>query len=262
MSTIPPPSSVEGGYFRNLNQSEISCVLAAFTREIASTTTISHSPLWQVTHSSLLTLRPGKWLDGEVLYSYLCILVQREEILRIHRPNAVFPPSFFQILLDHQADPEHGKFEYDHVKDWGRTHAPRGNIFHLDKLFIPACVQREWVGVLVDFTNHTVQYLDPNGNPRAGNHRSALIAFTIKYLQLEYVSLKKEDDPLLVWTEVIANQPNRNDTFGDCGVYVCAFADLLLRQPPIPPSTFKAEDSDHYRFHIALSILQRSAPLP
>ena len=123
-----------------------------------------------------------------------------------------------------------GEVCYHLVKRWG-CRAPGGDIFSLDKLFIPINKTRlHWMLVVVFMQERKVVFLDPfhsNGH----SHRKHVL----RYLQEEHRHRHGTDLPNHLWSsEDYDHQlvPYRLNGF-DCGVFVCMYVDHLSCDIPM-----------------------------
>jgi Ulp1 family protease len=125
------------------------------------------------------------------------------------------------------------------------------DIFRLATLFIPLHINgNHWASIVVDFTNHTIAYLDSmNGNSHPHVDR------ILHFLQLEHQAVHK--CPLPDW-EFIAMPTPQQINNNDCGVYTCFFANRVLQRASLQVSP---ESISTFREHIAISIVTNTASL-
>jgi sentrin-specific protease 1 len=94
----------------------------------------------RVRRKAFQTLRPGKWLNDEVIHFYFNMLSKRDEEMCKNescRRRCHFFKSFFMTKLLNErsaAGTNKGKYEYNNVKRWSGK-VPGGDIFNLDKIF-------------------------------------------------------------------------------------------------------------------------------
>lgn len=93
-----------------------------------------------VQRASMQKLRPGQWLNDEVIHYFCVMLGKRDEELCQDDPNrkrSHFFKSFFMTKLLNEGNPAmEGQYEYRNVKRWSKK-VPGKDIFNLDKIFFP-----------------------------------------------------------------------------------------------------------------------------
>jgi hypothetical protein len=182
-----------------LSEFERNILEAAFSsigddkEEVIKNETAAGAPA--ITRGHLLKLKPGVWLgDNAITCFFRCLLCERDT--RLHhkskqqRRQCHFLPSFFYTKLMSEGDKSkeqnaHARnvFDYEGVKRFGKK-APGGNIFLLDKMFIPINVGKmHWVLVVVFFDDRIIRLYDSLANPTRGPEQLGNI---LQYLREEH----------------------------------------------------------------------------
>jgi len=210
-----------------------------------------------ITLISLHTLRPGTYLNDEAVSTYLRLLNTRDKIRTTAtktRPCHCFPTFLVTMLLqnDHGQAPN---YSYDLVRRWSR-HVPGKSLFLLDKIIFPINVNgNHWVCVMVSIPDRKIQYHDSLG----GDGRIFLESI-LQYLKDDHRYHNHTELPGDWSQSLIAgpetNTPKQANSF-DCGVFVCAIADCLMRGQSLD---FTQHQLAGFRDHIALALLQGSVP--
>jgi Ulp1 protease family, C-terminal catalytic domain len=226
---------------------------------------------------SIWTLRPGQWLNDEVIHYFYVMLGKRdEELCRIdpNRKRSHFFKSFFITMLLNEGNPEkHGQYEYRGVKRWSKK-VPGKDIFKLDKVFFPINQNgMHWVCAVAFMQEKRIQFYDSMGG---GGHN--YLKHIFQYIQDEHFDKKKSPLPdrdewrLVECTDDTPQQKNGKPSLSmcvywillselmllpspcsgfDCGVFTCMFADFLSKDCPL---AFTQEHVNKCRRRIALSI--------
>ena len=213
-----------------------------------------------VTFASLTTLRPTCWLNDEVIDAYMKLLSRRDDQITQLTPgrhhNHCFSSHFYSLLTQRDvSDPVlQGRVNPALVTNWSNT-LPTRTLFQLHRLCIPLNpTGNHWTGIIVDFHAHNIRYLDTLGSDGAQHLQNIYL-----YLQSEH-RRQHPTDPPIMWhlipcdTTSVPQQPNGFD----CGVYCCAFIDLILQNLPLQLSP---ADVAAYRLRMALAILQDAAAI-
>jgi Ulp1 protease family, C-terminal catalytic domain len=256
----------------------------------ASTDIIAQTDTDSCQRKSLCSLRPGAWLNDEVIHYFLVMLAKRDEEICKSDPNRArshFFKSFFITKLRNEghSDPSmEGKYEYRNVKRWSKN-APGKllyirfcwswvdgghdlnishgtfslclvgkDLFKLEKIFFPINEgQLHWTSACIFMKEKRIQFYDSFG----GSGESYLEDL-FQYLQDEHIDKKGYPLPDAdKWKLVPCTRdtPHQKNGF-DCGVFTCMFIDFLAKDCPL---VFGQDHITQCRNRIALSILQGKA---
>ncbi len=191
-----------------------------------------------ITRQSLRRLRPGEWLNDEVIHFFYLLLAMRDASISPKKRCNFFKSFFITKLLDEGVS----------------NNAPCTDIFELDKIFIPVNIdQVHWACAVVFFDEKRIQMYDSLGNSGTSYLEAILL-----YLKDEWNRMCA-DEELPNWKEwklvtTTLDTPNQENKF-DCGVFTCMYADYLSINKPLD---FTQEQVNIYRERIALSILRGS----
>ena len=243
--------------FRAFTYNEESWIAAALYGDGDNEDTMARVGTDTVSRTSMHTLRPGTWLNDEVIHYMLQMYRQRDEDMDnsapVWRRSHFFKSFFITSLLQHGNPDATGQYCYRNVRRWGQQ-VPGGNIFEMDKLFFPINVGRDhWILVVVYMQERRIQCYDSMGSPG-----TEYVQAIFTYLQDEHET--KHGYPMedmATWRLVActADTP-RQRTGYDCGVFVCTFIDLIAFNTPL---SFDQSDLVRCRKRLALSILQGTA---
>lgn len=85
-----------------------------------------------MTRSKLLSLRPGRWLNDEIINFYYCMLQKRDYDLYTKDSNRLKSHYFSSFFMEKLLNTDHC-YNYDYVKRWSK----KFDIFSLHRIFIP-----------------------------------------------------------------------------------------------------------------------------
>jgi len=174
-----------------------------------------------LTRAHLVCLRPGGWLNDEVINFYFKLLQERCKRIpgmrRCWLPNSFFWP----MLCGWQCQ----KYSYKDVKRWSKR--AKVDIFQMDCMLFPMNVNgMHWAVGVVDFKDRGFRYLDSMfGSP----HRN-FVRFFRRYVNDEHRSkhgMPLEDIHSWGMLEEPLGVPQQRNGF-DCGVFTCGFAEYLV----------------------------------
>ena len=187
----------------------------------------------KVSRRSLQTLTNGQWLNDEIINFVLARAVADHNAKQPRRKCAVFSSFFVATLLqeDHVNPDIRGEVNYDRVEGWATNIAPDGDLFKLDKLFIPVNLNKNhWVLVVVDFQASTISCHDS-----LGERQEKLVQDIHFYLLLQEAKVHGYHRPHRRWLTISkAPTPIQNNGH-DCGIFCClvAFHTLIEGRPLI-----------------------------
>lgn len=238
-----------------------------------------------VQRASMQTLKPGMWLNDEIIHYFYLMLAKRDEELCKNDPErkrSHFFKSFFITKLLNEGNAScDGKYEYRNVKRWSKK-VPGKDIFNLDKILFPINMgNMHWICAAIFMKEKRIQIYDSMGS-NGNRYLDALF----NYVQDEHMDKKKTPLPDVDSWQLVPTQgdtPRQTngklflflDIFNiffltltefshlqsavkgyDCGVFTCMFADFLSKDTAL---VFNQEHINQCRERIALSIMKGAA---
>ena len=213
-----------------------------------------------VTRRSMQTLRPGKWLNDEVINYFLknC-LAKRDEFIcarQTGRKRSHFFNSFFvQTMFDEKnSNPSlRGRYNYDNVSHWSKN-VPGKNIFKLKYILIPINLDNmHWTTAVIYMEEKRIQYYDSMGGTD-----EAKLKGLFQYVQDEYMAKnggQEMDVSGWVLVPCTSDTPQQTDAF-NCGAFACSICDNISQGCGF---LFNQSNMDEYRKRIILSIIKNCA---
>jgi sentrin-specific protease 1 len=210
-----------------------------------------------IQRQSVWSLRPGKWLNDEVIHYFYVMLANRDALLASSSADSsmkrchFFKSFFITKLLDEGVT---NRYTYSNVKRWSKN-VPGKDIFALDKIFIPVNMSNvHWACAVIYIQDRKIQFFDSMGGDGMYYMKALL-----QYLKDEWATKNNSQElpALSEWRLITctADTPKQENGF-DCGVFTCMFADFLSVGYPL---TFTQDHITRCRERIALSILQGCA---
>jgi hypothetical protein len=223
---------------------------------------VIHQLNTQLAIRSLDTLRPRAWLNDVVINVYLQLLIQQDDQIRQFAdddrdPSFCFDSHFYNNLVQmHHADLSvQNVYDYSKAEKWSQK-TPTKKLFDLHRLFIPInYTEDHWACAVVDFEKRSIKYLNSYGTH---DGTETILQNLLRFLSDEH---RKERNSKLPDSWRIENDirvPQQENSY-DCGVYCCAFVDLLLNGHPLDVVT--PTDIDVYRERIALALIRGSTSM-
>ena len=154
-----------------------------------------------VQRGSMQSLRPGQWLNDEVINYFLknC-LARRDEMLCAREPGRrrshFFNSFFVQTMFDEKNnDPRlRGRYNYKNVRRWSKK-VPGKDIFKLKYIFCPINLDNShWTLAVIFMEDKRIQYYDSMG----GTDRAKLEGL-LEYVKDEYRAKNGKDMDTSEW---------------------------------------------------------------
>jgi hypothetical protein len=198
------------------------------------------------TRKDVATLRPGQWLNDEVINFYCKLLWERGK-KRPDSPKCWLTKSFFWSYLSGE---DSSSYDYSRVRRW--TTKDKVDIFELDYVIFPMNIgHSHWALGAIDLKCKGFRYFD-SMLPRP--HKN-FVPFLQKYLQDEHKNKKKGAmfEGVEAWDLLIPDKPTPQQNNGyDCGVFTCNFAECLSSGREF---LFDQDDMPDLRLRLAARIM-------
>ena len=177
---------------------------------------ISQDGTDSVQRQSMQTLKPGMWLNDEIIHYFYLMLSKRDEELCKKDPTrqrSHFFKSFFitKILNEGSATCD-GKYEYRNVKRWSKK-VPGKDIFKLDKILFPINMgNMHWIAAAIFMKQKRIEIFDSLGSD-GSRYLNALFS----YIQDEHMDKKKTPLPdIHKWESVPTQEATPRQRNGTC----------------------------------------------
>jgi sentrin-specific protease 1 len=230
-----PSSSLLSSLLRPLSQTESRMVREALYGEGNSNDILARYETATVQRQSMHRLKPGKWLNDEIIGFFCTLLAHRYEKLTkkdTTRKRSHFFSTFFMHYLYNQSSKEKEKYNFNNVISPFSEKVPGGDIFKLHKLFIPINIPGvHWTLIVISFSEHSIQYYDSMGH----GHGAFYLEQVFKYLKDESERIGRQDAFIeKEWKKITCTEdtPQQGNSH-DCGVFVCLFSCFLIFDIPL-----------------------------
>ncbi|KAF9315517.1 SUMO1 sentrin specific peptidase 1 [Podila horticola] len=185
------------------------------------------------------TLRPGEWLNDEVINFYGQLIMARNKESTALPKVHVFSTFFYKTLS------ESG---YDKVRRWTK----KVNVFAMDYLLVPIhCSGNHWTSAVIDMKKKQVEYYDS----LLGNNPKCFLILR-DYLDRESQDKLKKPFDSTGWENVCPKDIPRQQNGYDCGVFTCTFIERKSRG--MSKFDFSQQNMPLLRQKIVLNIINKS----
>lgn len=209
----------------------------------------------------LQTLKPGTWLNDEVINFYMSMLSEYDEarpsppgINKNHYFSSFFMAKYFNVKDFNGSSTDSSLYSYSNIKRWTK----KFNVFEKNKIFFP--VNRgnsHWTLSYIDITKKEIHYID------SMNHSGRIFLLALLDF-LEHEAIDKELNKNFKrseWTLIDSYDhnppvPQQNNGY-DCGMFSIICADYLTDDLPL---RYTNSEMGHLRYKVAYSITRGSLP--
>ncbi|XP_015064757.1 ubiquitin-like-specific protease ESD4 [Solanum pennellii] len=200
-----------------------------------------------ITGEILQCLRPGAWLNDEVINVYLELLKERER----REPKKFLKCHFFNTFFYKKLISNKGGYNYQSVKRWTSQRKLGYCLFECDKIFVPIHKQVHWCLAVINKKDEKFQYLDSLG----GTDQQVLEVLA-RYFIDEVKDKNGKYIDINSWKlEFVEDLPEQENGF-DCGMFMLKYADFYSRDIGL---CFSQEHMPYFRSRTVKEILRLKA---
>ncbi|GJE87785.1 Ulp1 protease domain-containing protein [Phanerochaete sordida] len=173
----------------------------------------------QVSDKDLQRLRPGQWLNDEIINFYGQMILcraeegkenQRESMLDVH-----YFSTFFWSKLKNEG------YEKARLAKWTK----KFDLFSKDVILIPVNHNNShWTGAAINFRKKRIESYDSMNMDRA-----QVFKLLRGYLDAEHRNKKKKPFDFTGWVDWTLDDTPQQENGYDCGVFTCQFLETLAR---------------------------------
>lgn len=200
-----------------------------------------------LTRAAMQCLKPGVWLNDEVINLYLELLKERE-----HRePKNFMKCHFFNTFFFNKLYKDARSYDFKAVRRW-TTHKKLGyNLLECDKIFVPIHKDIHWCLAVINVREKKLHYLDS----LKGNDGNALQVLA-RYLEDEAMDKQNKKLDVSTWERDCAKDIPEQLNGCDCGMFMIKYADFYSRGDHLK---FTQEHMEYFRKRTVLELLQLKA---
>ncbi|KAK9076116.1 hypothetical protein SSX86_004449 [Deinandra increscens subsp. villosa] len=234
--------------FRPLTDDDMDMVADAMSNSSRRKVLVTHeNSNITITGEVLRCLRPGAWLNDEVINIYLELLKEREK----KEPTKFLKCHFFNTFFYKKLISGRTGYDYKSVRRWTTQRKLGYSLLECDKIFVPVHKEIHWCLAVINKKEEKFQYLDSLG----GADKQVMRALA-KYFVDEVKDKNGEDIDVSSWQqEYVTDLPNQENGF-DCGVFMIKYADFYSRGIGL---RFKQDNMPYFRLRTAKEILKLTA---
>ncbi|XP_021727728.1 ubiquitin-like-specific protease ESD4 [Chenopodium quinoa] len=201
----------------------------------------------QITGEHLQCLRPGAWLNDEVINVYLELLKERER----REPKKFLNCHFFNTFFYKKLIGGRNGYDYKAVRRWTSQRKLGYGLLECDKIFVPIHKEVHWCLAVINKKDKTFQYLDS-----LGGRDLHVLRILARYFADEVKDKTGQEIDLHSWKqEFVEDLPEQENGF-DCGVFMIKYADFYSRGLGLH---FSQENMPYFRQRTAKEILRLRA---
>lgn len=243
-----PEEDVPREPFVPLAKEEEAEVSQAFSKPSRRKVLVTHeNSNIEITGELLQCLRPGAWLNDEVINVYLELLKEREK----REPKKFLKCHFFNTFFYKKLISGRGGYDYKAVRRWTSQRKLGYGLIECDKIFVPIHKDIHWCLAVINRKDQKFQYLDSLG----GKDSDALNVLA-KYFVDEVKDKSGKDIDVSLWEKEFVDDLPEQENGYDCGMFMIKYADFYSRGLGL---CFNQENMPYFRLRTAKEILRLKA---
>ncbi|KAG0495718.1 hypothetical protein HPP92_000409 [Vanilla planifolia] len=200
-----------------------------------------------ITRKVLQCLRPGCWLNDEVINLYLELLMERER----REPKKFLKCHFFNTFFCKKLTSGVNGYDFSAVRRWTTQKKLGYALVECDKLFVPIHKTEHWCLVVIDIKDQAFLYLDS-----LGGVDTSVLKFMECYLVEEASDKSGKVINTSSWKKGSINDLPKQKNGWDCGMFMLKYTDFYSRGLNLH---FDQEHMDYFRKRTVKEILRLRA---
>ncbi|ESQ49344.1 hypothetical protein EUTSA_v10020659mg [Eutrema salsugineum] len=242
-----PIEDVRREPFLPLSKEDETAVKHAFSANIQNMLVTHKNSNIDITGENLRCLKPGQWLNDEVINLFLVLLKEREA----REPKKFLKCHFFNTFFFTKLVNSGTGYNYGAVRRWTSMKKLGYHLIDCDKIFIPIHMSIHWTLAVINIKDRKFQYLDSfkGREPR-------ILDALARYFVDEVMDKSEVDVDVSQWRrEFVQDLPEQRNGF-DCGMFMLKYMDFYSRGLDL---CFTQEHMPYFRVRTAKEILQLKA---
>ncbi|XP_019092481.1 PREDICTED: ubiquitin-like-specific protease 1A [Camelina sativa] len=242
-----PVEDIRREAFLPLSREEERAVKRAFLANDSTILVAHENSNIDITGKILRCLKPGEWLNDEVINLYMVLLKEREA----REPKKFLKCHFFNTFFFTKLVNSGTGYNYGAVRRWTSMKRLGYHLKDCDKIFIPIHKNIHWTLAVINIKDRKFQYLD-SFKGREPNILDALA----RYFVDEVIDKSEIDLDVSGWRqEFVQDLPMQRNGY-DCGMFMLKYIDFYSRGLDL---CFTQEQMPYFRDRTAKEILQLKA---
>ncbi|KAK7264642.1 hypothetical protein RJT34_32251 [Clitoria ternatea] len=223
---------------------EVACSFSADRKKILVTHEKSNI---EITGEKFQCLRPGAWLNDEVINLYLELLKERER----REPQKFLNCHFFSTFFYKRLISGNNGYDFKSVRRWTSQKKLGYGLHECDKIFVPIHKEIHWCLAIINKKDKKFQFLDSLKGVDA-----QVLKVLARYFVDEVKDKTGKDLDVSSWErEFVEDLPKQQNGY-DCGVFMIKYADFHSRNLGL---CFNQEHMPYFRLRTAKEILRLKA---
>ncbi|EFJ20326.1 hypothetical protein SELMODRAFT_108622, partial [Selaginella moellendorffii] len=201
----------------------------------------------EITGAVMECLRPGTWLNDEVINLYMELLKERE----IREPKKFLRCHFFNTFFYNKLFKDKEKYDYKAVRRWTTQKKLGYSLLDCDKIFVPIHKDIHWCLAIINIRDQKFEYLDS----LSGIDEDVLEVLS-NYIADEAKDKLGKSIDVSGWGKEYPEDIPGQENGCDCGMFMIKYADFYSRGSSLP---FTQGDMEYFRRRTVWEILRLKA---
>lgn len=207
--------------FVPLTDEDEGCVAEALSGSNKRELLVTHeSSNIEITRGVLQCLKPGAWLNDEVINLYLELLKERE----VRHPKKFLKCHFFSTFFYKKLISGRSGYDYKAVRRWTTQKKIGYGLIECDKIFVPIHREIHWCLAVINIKDEKFQYLDS-----LGGLDSQVLKVLARYFVDEVKDKSNKVIDISSWKQELVDDLPEQKNGWDCGMFMIKYADFYSR---------------------------------
>ncbi|KAF8387850.1 hypothetical protein HHK36_026512 [Tetracentron sinense] len=201
----------------------------------------------EISGQTLQCLRPGAWLNDEVINLYLELLKEREK----REPKKFLKCHFFNTFFYKKLISGRNGYNFKDVKRWTTQRKIGYSLIECDKIFVPIHKEIHWCLAVINKKDEKFQYLDS-----LKGMDTQVMEVLARYIVEEVKEKSGLNINVSSWKQEYVDDLPEQENGWDCGMFMIKYADFYSRGLGL---CFKQEHMPYFRKRTVKEILRLKA---
>lgn len=236
---------------RSLNESETALVQRALGGGPPGEVLAAHQKTnLEVTRGDFECMKPGQWLNDEVINFYIALLQERDTRRKAQDkgPKCFFFNTFFYHKLGSNGYSYKGVARWTTPKRLLQKGADYQCLLECDKIVVPIHLPAHWTLAVINLRDQQFEYYDSMGGVD-----SEVFELLSRFIEDEAKEKSGVELDTREWRRLFARDIPHQKNGSDCGVFAITYGDFCSKDVPF---RFSQEDMPFFRRRIVADVMR------
>lgn len=204
----------------------------------------------EVTRADFECMKPGQWLNDEVINFYIALLQERDTKRKMQNkgPKCFFFNTFFFHKLGSNGYSYKGVARWTTPKRLQQKGADYQCLLECDKIVVPVHLPAHWTLAVINLRDQQFEYYDS-----LGGADSEVLELLSRFIEDEAREKSGQELDTSEWKRLFARNIPHQQNGSDCGVFAITYGDYCSKDAPFQ---FSQADMPFFRRRIVADVMR------